>query len=225
MMKFDKFAHHVIFNDEMVIFDEMNDDFIFLSDNETLSLVTTLNIGNDSIIAKRLYEQGVLEKSDHYVDNKKLNYMTSKKFGIDNYEWRTSKKYRDTKINKSRKLYSAALLICNLSMEIIGFHKTLQIARNIRNSFFRVKKNRSDENPIHIVSNFDVVSKFLPFKNTCLEYALTSYAVLTLLNYEPKFYIGLQKYDFLSHAWIEIDGKVIGDVPDLKDKLHIILSI
>ena len=225
MMKFSKFVHHVIFNDEMVIFDEVNDNFIFLSDSETLSLVTALNTGKDSIIAKKLYEQGVLEKSDHYIDDKNFNYMTSKKFGIDNYEWRTSKKYRDTKINKYRKFYSAALLSCNLSIKIIGFHKTLQIARNTRNTLFCVKKNRSDENPIHIVSNFDFVSKFLPFKNTCLESALTSYAVLTLLNYEPKFYIGLQKYDFLSHAWIEIDGKVIGDVPDLKDKLHIILSI
>lgn len=41
----------------------------------------------------------------------------------------------------------------------------------------------------------------------------------------PLFKIGVQKYDFLSHAWLEIDGKVVGDDNNIRDHLKVILKI
>ncbi len=40
-----------------------------------------------------------------------------------------------------------------------------------------------------------------------------------------EFKIGVQRYAFLAHAWVEIDGEVIGDLQFLARKIVPIVSI
>ncbi|WP_259461956.1 lasso peptide biosynthesis B2 protein [Enterobacter sp. R1(2018)] len=66
---------------------------------------------------------------------------------------------------------------------------------------------------------------FLPGKVRCLEFSLTLFDMLVYRNIKPALFIGFQRYDFLSHAWIEIDNNVISDEESLRTKLTPIISV
>lgn len=205
----------------MIILDEIRDSFIFLNKDQTNKLIAYFKSGNfDSFLEDLLLDNIISPyKNLNYF---KINFSLERKIGIDNYEWRLSKNFRRTEKSRLKNTYGIILIFSTIFLNLFGFHKMLNIMRKLND--FKFKKI-IEINEIEVVSNFDFFNKIIPFKNSCLEYSIAGYIIFTILGYKPNFYIGLQNYDFISHAWIEINGKVIGDIPDIREKLHIILSI
>lgn len=221
MFYFKKYVHHIIIEDQMIILDEVKDNFLFFSKEQTEKLTSYFETGKFDNFLKDLLSDDILasyEQSNFMM----LNRSLGRKLGIDNYEWRVSKKFRKTQKRRLSLMYGSVLIFATSFLNFFGLHNTLNILRLLK----RIEFDTSvEKNEIEIVANFDFFNKIIPFKNTCLEYSITNYIIFTLLGYKPKFYIGVQNYDFISHAWVEINDKVLGDVPNLQEKLHIILSI
>ncbi|HGY8158596.1 TPA: lasso peptide biosynthesis B2 protein, partial [Escherichia coli] len=59
----------------------------------------------------------------------------------------------------------------------------------------------------------------------CLEFSLVLFDMLVSRKISPTLFIGFQRYDFLSHAWLEIDNEVVADQDNLKTKLTPIIRV
>ncbi|WP_269745690.1 lasso peptide biosynthesis B2 protein [Erwinia typographi] len=57
------------------------------------------------------------------------------------------------------------------------------------------------------------------------EFSLSLFDMLVARNIRPALFIGFQRYDFISHAWLEIDNIVIADSDNLKKRLTPIISV
>ncbi|MBN8193400.1 lasso peptide biosynthesis B2 protein [Bacillus sp. NTK074B] len=66
---------------------------------------------------------------------------------------------------------------------------------------------------------------FLKKRALCLHKSLVGYQLLC--KNEPSIYlcVGVAKKDFMAHAWLEKDGKVINDTQDVKDTHNILYTI
>jgi hypothetical protein len=53
-----------------------------------------------------------------------------------------------------------------------------------------------------------------PGRAACLERSLALYWYLRRRGVGISFQIGVQMYPFLAHAWVELDGRVINDIPE-----------
>jgi hypothetical protein len=53
-----------------------------------------------------------------------------------------------------------------------------------------------------------------PGRAACLERSLTLYWYLRRHGVGVDFRMGVQMYPFLAHAWLELDGRAINDVPE-----------
>ncbi|QHP80219.1 lasso peptide biosynthesis B2 protein [Pectobacterium odoriferum] len=83
--------------------------------------------------------------------------------------------------------------------------------------------------------NFDIIDKYkthleiiFPFfrkKSNCLTYSYFLAKRLIHHGMAAVVVVGIRTQPFYSHAWVEIDGKVINDECDIRDKLTVILVI
>ncbi|WP_431604991.1 lasso peptide biosynthesis B2 protein [Acinetobacter nosocomialis] len=93
----------------------------------------------------------------------------------------------------------------------------------------KIKKSKKlEHNPTYCraIGNYiHKISNKLPFNMKCLEYSLILSTFLLLKQYDCTFKIGIQKYDFLSHAWVEVDNQPIADMPNLSYRLAVIFEI
>lgn len=83
----------------------------------------------------------------------------------------------------------------------------------------------SNQQSLMLAKALDNACLFYPRKTICLPFA----AALTSLHYEQSyacdFLIGIQNLPFYAHAWVEANGEVINDNPELQIKLAPILKI
>ncbi|HGB5419106.1 TPA: lasso peptide biosynthesis B2 protein [Salmonella enterica subsp. enterica serovar Muenchen] len=63
------------------------------------------------------------------------------------------------------------------------------------------------------------------FKSDCLTYSFTLKNALYSRGVDARLVIGVRTQPFYSHAWVEIEGNIINDDPDLRDKLSVIAEI
>lgn len=66
---------------------------------------------------------------------------------------------------------------------------------------------------------------YFPGRVECLESSIALAMLLFRSGIRGEFKIGVQRYAFLAHAWVEIDGEVIGDLQFLARKIVPIVSI
>lgn len=64
---------------------------------------------------------------------------------------------------------------------------------------------------------------FLDFSNNkCLSFSLALRLLLHKLNIDSRLIIGVRTQPFLSHAWVEINGTILNDSSDLRQRLTVI---
>lgn len=108
----------------------------------------------------------------------------------------------------------------------LGLHETLQKLRLKKNGRTRQRSQLSHVNEArNIASDLYELSVYLPLKFKCLEFSIALSFLLIRYGCSFKFKIGVQRYDFLSHAWIEIDGEVLCDIPELASQMPVIMEI
>jgi len=87
-----------------------------------------------------------------------------------------------------------------------------------RMTMHREASGRSSDRPAsvnEVVWANKIAAAFLPGRYRCLERSLVLYSTLITLGYVPTLRIGATVHGFRAHAWVEIDGQPINDVPDL----------
>lgn len=70
--------------------------------------------------------------------------------------------------------------------------------------------------PAGIIEQHLSASLWSPFQITCLPFAFSLVTSLRKSNIPAQLVIGVRPIPFVAHAWIEIDGQVYGDVPELR---------
>ncbi|MEX1135091.1 MAG: lasso peptide biosynthesis B2 protein [Acidimicrobiia bacterium] len=76
-----------------------------------------------------------------------------------------------------------------------------------------------EDSPVRLTELVSKVAKRLPWKANCLERSLTLAWLLRRRGHAPSLRIGVRRAtgELLFHAWIELDGLVLNDAPDVAD--------
>lgn len=74
--------------------------------------------------------------------------------------------------------------------------------------------------PARLAQMVSKVAKRLPWKPNCLERSFTLAWLLRRRGHAPSLQIGVRRAagELLFHAWIELDGLVLNDAPDVADQ-------
>ncbi|MDA8484136.1 lasso peptide biosynthesis B2 protein [Pseudomonas resinovorans] len=225
-MKLSTHSHHIIIDGEMVIFDEIGDKYWILNKEETDTVLDALHVESKPELhmdpIKDLVAAGVLTAGNQGSD---IKFAAPDIKGIDFHEWQSSFKIGLVPVRKKILFQSAlALISACILLNTIGLHRTFNLLRLIkaRNTS---KNSLNDKDALEISSGIKISSIYIPLPTSCLQHALGAHLLSCFKGNSVRMKIGVKKYDFLAHAWIENNNTVIGDRPDLPELLHTIFSI
>ena len=226
------------FRDEFILLDTKRDKYTIcfqqfsellmshLEGTKTNSDGTTLNISGeqspqDLENIQKLITDNIIEKKDtlypFYIDRKLHSH------GVSNVDWKLSIENKGMRLNFSVFKAFMTLLKVNYFLKKRGLYSAIQLIKNNR-------KNQTNyfipkEEELRGLSN--IVNKaclIYPIKTKCLEWSITFVLLALKRRWKCNLEIGVQNYPFLSHAWVECDGKVVMNSQDLRKALAIILN-
>jgi len=210
--------HAVNINGEITIFDKKSNVFYFFDETQTQQILNFLD-GKD-LLEKKI-DESLFEKSESkYI----IPYFKNIE-GIDNYSWANVNHFRTHEDIDIKFLDKVELLMLYFFL-FIGKDYFINQKLNLIKKIKKSKKLKHDLTYCKAIGNYiHKISNKLPFNMKCLEYSLILSTYLLLKQYDCTFKIGIQKYDFLSHAWVEVDSQPIADMPDLSYRLAVIFEI
>jgi hypothetical protein len=59
----------------------------------------------------------------------------------------------------------------------------------------------------------------------CLQRSIATARLLRMQNLDAKVVVGCRPEPFVSHAWVEIDGRIINDSPLYQTRLQILMQL
>lgn len=110
-------------------------------------------------------------------------------------------------------------------LKVLGLNKTLQFARKLKTKKRKMSTAKNSARIQQIANALYRISLLVPIKIQCLESSFSLFFFASVFRVDCDLKIGVQRYDFLAHAWIEIDGSVVADDPSLKEKMPTILEL
>lgn len=206
---------------EIIILDLKSNCFHFLDEDQSISLDNHITL--DTPLDSKLENFSFL--FDRYSKNSKIVKYNDIE-GIDNYSWSDVSHFVNNNLHdiSLRDKISIIIIYCILfTGKNYFFKQKINLLKYLKKKNYYVDKNLDYVNSA--ASFIHKISSKLPFDLKCLENSLILAYFLALKKHEFNLKIGVQKYDFLSHAWIEVDDVVISDMPDLSNKLAIILKV
>ncbi|MCW2292385.1 hypothetical protein M2262_002435 [Pseudomonas sp. BIGb0408] len=208
-LRFARYVHHSHLNGEVTILDEINDRYILLDQDQT----TALSVSMTSGITDSFVRQLVLEKILQLAEGECLKPNSTKEGGAGLLDW-SSGTYENSITRHSLKtLFKAALALCS-SVYLLkrkGFHGCLQACRNYKvyPQSKEIDRQCQMDHANRILAAIKFVAPALPFRCKCMEASIALYLLLRREGLQPELNIGYQRYDFLSHAWVEIQGVAV----------------
>lgn len=223
------------FQDEAILLDLKRDQYLTLSeefsgflmnllvgsgDTRKLPSDTHFPIANLDNIQKLIDDKIIEEKNTPFpfhIDQK----ITSA--GVSNVDWRLPLENKKVRLNRQVLKAIMTLLRVNFYIKVRGFYSTIQL----------IKKSRESQSNYIIPPQEDlrelanIVNKaclIYPTRTKCLEWSITFILLSLKRKWKCNLEIGVQNYPFMAHAWVECDGKVVMDDPDLREGLAIILN-
>ncbi len=224
MFYFKRYIHHANINNEVTILDELSDRYILLSENQTKMLQDYMLCGEVNDLGEMMTEAGYLSHSPGV--SLSPSYNPPEGVGLLQWSSNVEKAY-----NPSVLKYGPEALIrlrtIRKRLRVNGLHGCLQNCREKLKNVHRVEEptNKTILLAENLSQSINLAAPFLNGKIKCLEFSLTLFDMLISRGITPSLYIGFQRYDFLSHAWVEINGYVISDVQSLKNRLTTIISV
>lgn len=215
-------VHHVLVDEEFILLDEKSDRYYLFDKSESAALISGLMLGANNDIVQECLGLRIIEPSHQ---RNQIKASPSQKHGIGNHEWRNVYQYRRN-LFKARHLVIAATLLASIkiALSLFGLSWTLNLLRRTKKTIGPSKKLAFDS-MMSMASAIYRAGLLVPFRAQCLESAIALFLFLKLSRSDVKLFIGVQRYDFLAHAWIEVEGQVIGDISTLSAKLSILLEI
>lgn len=219
-------THYVYTEKELIILQEKNDEFYFFSREESDNIMhflkkpTPENFHKE--IISELISKNILKPSNS--PQASIIIESGIRPGIGAHQWRNIWVFRKEETKLIELIEATWLLIKNKALlNVFGLHYQLQRIR--KNSH----KTQGDCQYHNRVKNFSSAiyraGRWLPFKTECLESSLALADYLISKKADFTLHIGIQKYSFMAHAWVNHNGQPVGDDPDINSKLHTIIKI
>ncbi|ELE9247929.1 lasso peptide biosynthesis B2 protein [Enterobacter kobei] len=216
-MKYRDFAHNlhpVRVRDQIIILNITDNKFHILSKRESITLLKCYTSENNITYRGR----DVLDKKYHNYDRYNL-FEVKNSMGVNVNFWGL----RDEDISFSNiadqlKLLKALYVSHKLVQK--GLPHTIDTLKRL------CAKSKKKELDIPLtVKRLNAASLLYPNKTKCLEWSVAFFYHVIQHGYRPVLKIGVQNRPFYSHAWIEIDDKIIGDIKDLNERMSVIFKI
>lgn len=222
---FQPHAHPILIYNQLIILDEKLDTYIILNESQTKT-ITNGDTACDQYnkIRKELYSLNIITNSTNHSNS--ITRASDDYEGIDNYTWGKKRQHA----RKPFKLLPTVrafldLLQLKVELKLWGLEYCLNKMRLSKENLTKSPASAWHESIENYAHEIRIASLALPFKVKCLESSICTFKHAMRNNKNCSFYIGIQLFDFLSHAWIEVDGKVVADDPHLSRKLPKILTI
>ncbi|EDS2240939.1 lasso peptide biosynthesis B2 protein [Salmonella enterica] len=217
-------VHHVHINNEVTILDEISDRYILLSEKQSRLLEKYMKTGEENSLGTELKRAGLIWNKS----GMSLSLSSASPEGIGLYSW-SSNVIVPPLITTLFYLPESIFRIITVRkrLHLYGLHGCLQHCRNKLKSIQKkdYDYNKQIGNAEFFGQCIKCVSPFFPGKVKCLEFSLSLFDMLIARGIKAQLFIGIQRYDFLSHAWLEINNRVIADDENLKTKLTPIISV
>ena len=226
-LRFSKHIYHLLIDGEFVLLDIKADRYYLLGETDSIDLVDGLIKNKKSNIITKLVAVNVLT-SEACDTCEKIRSIQAKRIGIGNHEWGATAAYKRSNYNFHYFLTAVFLLACITAlMNVFGFAGVVglckRIPRRTAKHFSQMKSKK--EKLEKMASAIHGAGLLLPFRVKCLESSFALFFFSAIIGVRPKLRIGVQRYDFLAHAWIEVDACVIGDMQSLHTALPVIFEI
>jgi hypothetical protein len=170
---------------------------------------------------QKLIDDGILETKDtiypFHIDRK----VDSD--GVSNVDWRLPLENKKAPVNMLVLKAFTVLMQVHLYIKTRGFYSTIQLIKKSRKPHLNYIVP-SDEKLRELANTLNKACLIYPTRTKCLEWASAFVLLALKRRWKCNLEIGVQNYPFLSHAWVECDGKVIMDSQYLREGLSIILN-
>lgn len=220
------------FNGAVVFLDTENDKYITLNDRASKVVHRLLSekklSASECGVVQELIEAGFITENSSESANSSnvsvfLKGFEERKLGLSNIDWRMP--YGNLNKNVNLYLFVEAYFTLIQVNYLFKKNKILGIIKRLKMyDVKKLKKTVSQSRITELSVALDNACFLFTKKIRCLEWA----AVLTLMclrrNIKAIFKIGVQNYPFLAHAWVEIDGEVVADDPNVNRGLSVIFS-
>ncbi|QET04121.1 MULTISPECIES: lasso peptide biosynthesis B2 protein [Cupriavidus] len=222
-LTFAPYVHHIFVDREAVILDERNDAYVLLDIDDSALLKHALTTARVSPLVMELYRAGILECAAQPASVREFS-PTIGIYGVGNHQWRHTPLHEVTTW-KPASLFRSA---CALSASVMrlrrrGLHEALNAVRHARSTDIAAGYDWREIE--RLASEIKWYARRSFASAACLEFSLAMHRRLCDNGVHCTFNIGVQKYDFVAHAWIEVDGRVVADSPDLPARMPRILQI
>jgi len=219
-------VHHVLIAGEFILLDEKRDRYFLLDESDSEQLLSSLVSGTISEALLKCRSAGLMALQEK---PQCINIFSSRQHGIGNHVWANVENYRRDAYGRSKFILALLLISCTkIWISIFGFGSTVKLARRLTVRAPRKEEKSSVVDSKRILQMAAAIYRAglrFPCKIQCLESSLALYGYASLANIRTTFKVGVQRYDFLAHAWIEIDDRVIADDPALSIAMPTILRI
>jgi hypothetical protein len=183
----------------------------------------------NKILKKLLEKQLLLYVPIKLLKNKKRGKIIEVKNrtpGMENIDWKIDSLYNYFKPCFFMILKSYFMLIfVHIMVKLTGLSFLISLLH-----FLKINKPLSlttinKKKLLIMVSSLNKATQFYPYRIKCLEWSVALSFLCLLKKYKTTFNIGIQNYPFVSHAWVEVEDKVICDDKNLPKKLLVILTV
>lgn len=231
------------FNDEIVVLNLRKNQYVILGKEISHHLFLLLKKGfervNGRFMSSSNSSQKTIDLTEQVKSLREFGILSSKFYdcpspkvlekrkitpGVANIDWRLQHGELDTKASKKLVWQFYLLLIkVHFVVNILGFEsliRSIQRKKKTYKKFLAVNPEKFGT----LVTALNRACFYFPFKTKCLEWA----SALTLMGLKNKWQcnmeVGVHTLPFSAHAWVNVNGSVIADLPDLQENLAIVLS-
>lgn len=202
------------YSDDIVILDITNDSYSIL-ENVNSKLICDIDISIRENF-HQLIEEGVLINSAiQKAETMRRDYLEER--------WiKPAIKNAKTNISQLVKTY-VKIKTCEYTLSKKGFSGVLHSLQRARHNI-KYKPNDEFINE-HVMHHLNEAYPYSNNNSNCLTYSFCLASILTTRNINAKLIVGVRTRPFYSHAWVEVDGNVINDDAELRNKLSVIWEI
>ena len=216
---FRKHCHPCFTKDGGVIFDSQNDRYILLSQSETALLQEALL---DTQFRKALPSR-LNALVEPCVEGHMQPIATQTANGLHDYIWRYLPADPDSFATRRP---AARFIIWVYLIQILikweGIAGTVDFITRHAHFFRKCFPAMTMDAAGDVIM---AASRFSPFRFECLEFAiaLRCYAQIHTIT-DARLFLGIQRFPFMAHAWVEAGEKPVGDDPSLPNRAAIIFE-
>lgn len=222
---FPKHTHHLLMDGEFILLDEKSDRYIFFNQEESSNLIEGLLEGKMNSVVERCISAKLLTTK---TTKQSIRRAKTNRSGIGNHEWRNVGIHRNFRFHLGYRILAILLTtVVKILLQILGLRMTLNIARKLAHRFPRTAPHSARHILIleKIAGAIFWAGTVAPFRIQCLESSISIFFFSIFIGIQAKLKIGVQRYDFLAHAWIQIGDLIIGDSQSLDTRMPVILEI